>query len=167
MCICLYQQVVMSCPGFTSTPLQTALMQNLWFTRGHSLSACFMRDCSSSMRGNDLLSCGVKLVIKSAPLQEAVMKLHYVVEVELSTLRGALWDDGIHRWAQRGKNLVQISIKLALIFPPMTVSDTESICAVIKAAPSRDGFHYQARWFIYLDSDCILQVGLSLFFFLF
>ena len=30
-------------------------------------------------------------------------------------------------------NLVRISIKLALIFPPMTVSDTEPICAVIKA----------------------------------
>lgn len=75
---------------------------------------------------------------------------------------GVSWVDRKYRWAQREENLVRISIKLALILSPMTVSDTEPISAVIKAAPRWDGFHYRARWLIYLDSDCILQIALFL-----
>lgn len=72
------------------------------------------------------------------------MKLYDVVEVELSTLQEFSRDGRTYRWAQKENNLVRISVKLALIFSPVTVSDTEPICAVIKAAPRRDGFHYRA-----------------------
>lgn len=92
-----------------------------------------------------MLLWGVKLVIKCASLQQTAMKLYDVVEVDLSTLQEFFWDDRTYRWAQKEKNLVRIIVKLALIFSPMTVSDTEPICAVIKAAPRWDGFHYRAR----------------------
>lgn len=45
---------------------------------------------------------------------------------------------------KKEENLVQISVKLALIFPPVTVSDAEPICDAIKAAQHWDGFHYLA-----------------------
>lgn len=73
------------------------------------------------------------------------MKLYDVVEVDLSGLQEFPGMIGHTAGPESSKNLVWISIKLALIFPPMAVSDTEPICAVIKAAPHRDGFHYLAR----------------------
>lgn len=80
-----------------------------------------------------MLLWGVKLVIKYALLQQAAMKFCDVVEVDLSApqeIPGMIGHTaGIKK---KGENLVRISIKLALIFSPMTVSDTESTCAVIK-----------------------------------
>lgn len=42
----------------------------------------------------------------------------------------------------------------------MTVSDAGPICVVIKAALSWNDFDFRADCWIYLDSNCILHVGL-------
>lgn len=141
-------------------------MQNSDSPKASHPSLCSMRCCSANMGLNDSLLLGVKLVIKCAFLQQAAMKLYDVVEVDQWALLEFPGMIGHTAGPEESKNLVWISIKLALIFSRMTVTDTEPICAVIKAALRWDGFHYRPRWFIYLDSDCILQIGLFFFFLL-
>lgn len=73
------------------------------------------------------------------------MKFYGVAEVGPGSPAGGSRDDSTYHRAQKTENnLVQISIKLALIFSLMTVSDTEPVRAVIKTAPHSDGFHYRA-----------------------
>lgn len=85
------------------------------------------------MGRNELLLWGMKLVIKRASLQQTALKLCDVVEVDLSAPQEFPEMIGCVPQGPKRENLVQISIKLALIFSPVTVSDTELVYAVIKA----------------------------------
>lgn len=138
MCICLYQQVVWSAP--TSLHQGTERSQaKFWFIWGESTNACFKHCCSTKVESNDLLLWGeqnrsLNVLYRSRHLWRYAMRLK-------AAHRGCrrLGDDRTYRWDKNEENLVWISIKLALIFSLITVSDTESTCAVIKA--------HRAGWF--------------------
>lgn len=63
---------------------------------------------------------------------QAAVKLYGVSEDELSALQELPGMIGRPAAAGTKGNLLQISFKLAPIFSPVTVSDTEPVCAAIK-----------------------------------